>query len=498
VKSAGTNPVTNPPDRALFAATPTDIPVLLGTDGNFGQVSGNLSLVLSQAAKRLAVAINASMRVTDIGISAQSAFRPWVTARGGNDTAVAGRLIIRQPRVATETFSATWTGSGYATAGGKVFLNNIEIASGTQVSSDTIRMPSRLLINYANFPEIVDSPLAISDSESDSAVDINPADGQEITGILPFFGEAAFGAAQQSGVVVVFKENSIYLVDINEKRRGGNPVQRIETEGVGCTASNSIAVTKGGIMFANESGIYVLRRNMSVEFVGKFMNRNWKRVDRSQLDLVQGHHYTLNRQYKASVPLLDGSNETFVYDHTNEQELGVGSWTRYDAHPATGWCNLGQDAFFCTSTGRVMVLRRRGDKWDYQDDHTAINFKLETRNTDLGVAASRKALESVTIFYRTNINNTNQIGLAVDTEQEYDTTTPAILRKPVPTTGSSDPIGRDVDSVKHSMSRKKGVQFSLQVSNSNRLEAPEIAGIDFRAGIIGTGQGIKQAADTGK
>ena len=483
---------TYAPDRIAYATIKSNIPVLLGTDGNFSQVNGNSSVVLFSAARRMSVAINATMRVTDVDIAGQSEFRPWVIARGGSDTGTAGRLIIRQPRSATETFGITWTGAGYS-----VFINNNQRASGILVSSSTIRMPSRLLINYPNFPEITDSPFAELDSQSDSAVDINPADGQEISGILPFFGEAAFGAAQQSGVVVVFKETSIYLVDVNEKRRGGNPVQRIETEGIGCTASNSIAVTKGGIMFANESGIYVLRRDMSVSFVGKFMDRNWKRVDRSQLDLVQGHHSTLNRQYKASVTLLDGSNETFVYDHTNEMELGgTGAWTRYDGHPATGWCNLGQDSFFCTSTGRVMVLRRRGDKWDFQDDHTATNMVLQTRCSDLGVSASRKVLRGITIFYRTGIASTNQVGLSIDTEQEYDTTTPAIISKPSVSTGTSDTIGRDVDTVQHSMSRRKGIQFSFQVSNANRLEGPEIAGIDIEAGSLSAGAGLKQAADT--
>ena len=136
--------------------------------------------------------------------------------------------------------------------------------------------PSRILISYPNYPEIFDNPAAAQDNQSVSAVDINTADGQEITAIVPFFGSSAFGAAMQSGVVVVFKSNSIYLVDLSEKAKGNNAVQKIESAGLGCTAPGSVCPTKDGIIFANESGMYRLKRDLTVEYVGRRMERIWQ------------------------------------------------------------------------------------------------------------------------------------------------------------------------------------------------------------------------------
>lgn len=488
------------PTRFVRATNANDIPVLVGDpstnpDGNSSAANANTTLQLFQAGKRLALAINASMRMTDITISGYESFTPWLIAIGGNDTGESGRVLIRQPRVDDSSFGIKLAALG---TNFRVFINSIEYGTGTTIGSEVALFPSRLLIGYENFPEIFDNPTAILDTDSDSAVDINPSDGQEITVAVPFFGEAAFGAAQQSAVVVVFKENSIYLVDVNEKRAGRNPVQRIETEGVGCTAPNSVSVTKNGIMFANESGMYALRRNLQVEYIGKLMERNWDRVDRTQLDLVQGHHYTVGRKYKLSVPLLGDSttSEVYVYDHTNELENGVGAWTRYDSHPSTGWCNLNQDAFYSTSTGRLMVIRRMGDEIDYQDDHAAIDYLLQLRSNDFGQSGYRKVIDQITINYRTAVPSEAQVGTSVDTEQEYTPVTGARIVTPgTRVNGMSDSVGRDVLTVAHTTSRRKGVSMSVQIESNQRLETIEISTVEFRVASIGNG-GVLQAVET--
>lgn len=488
------------PTRFVRATNANDIPVLVGDpttnpDGNSSAVNANTTLQLFQAGRRLALAINASMRMADTTLTAQANFVPWIVALGGNDTGESGRVLIRQPRVDSDSFGLELDTLG---TNFRVFVNNIERTATTVISSEVELFPSRILIGYENFPEIFDNPTAVLDTDSDSAVDINPSDGQEVTVAVPFFGEAAFGAAQQSAVVVVFKENSIYLVDVNEKRAGRNPVQRIETEGIGCTAPNSVSVTKNGIMFANESGMYALRRNLEIEYIGKLMERNWDRVDRTQLDLVQGHHYTVGRKYKLSVPLVGASSttEVYVYDHTNEVENGIGAWTRYDSHPSTGWCNLNQDAFFSSSTGRMFVIRRMGDEVDYQDDHSAIDCRLQLRANDFGQSGYRKMVDQITINYRTAVPSSAAVGTAVDTEQEYTPVTGARIVTPgTSVTGLSDAVGRDVITVAHTTSRRKGVSMGVQIESSQRLETIEISTVEFRVASIGNG-GVLQAIET--
>lgn len=495
------------PDRIVGATDRRDVPVLIGLDGNLGMVNGNVpagqpALIIFQTMRRLAMGINATMRKVDTGIGIMSGFTPWLVARGGNDLTQAGRLIVRQPRADSTTPEVrTPAFTGYS-----LFVNEVRRDASTEISATTRLYPSRLLASYENYPELFDAPTSVLDSESDSCIDVNPADGQEITGIIPFFGEAAFTAAQQAAILVVFKENSIYLVDLNEKRAGRNPVQRIETEGLGCTAPYSIASTKAGIIFGNESGLYCLRRNQAIQYIGRYMERNWiGRVDRSHLELVQGHHFGVGRQYKVSVPLLGTSDpitgyiensEVYVYDHTAESEGKLGAWGRYDNHPATGWANLNQDAYFGATSGRVFSIRRAGDMSDYRDDHGAVDLQMTTRATDFGNGGIRKVVDRIIVHYRTGATNVGtSIGTSVDLTQEFRETTPYSITVPMPSSGIDDLPPQEVSTIRHNTDRRRGTYFQVRISNGTIDEALDIAGLEYRLGGL-TDRGITQAAQT--
>lgn len=491
---------TSVPDKALFATDPTDIPVPLGTDGNMGMVNGD-SFDLFDTMRRMSLSINSSMRMTDVSIPGYGSFQPWLVARGGNDVGKAGRLIVRQPKAESLTpeveLPSSFSGGGQSF---EVFVNEIRRLPGNGVSCSTRVYPSRIIASYENYPEIFDNPTSVIDTESDSAIDVNSADGQEITGILPFFGEAAFGAAQQSTVLVVFKTNSIYLVDINEKRAGRNPVQRIETEGLGCTAPYSIASTKRGIIFANDSGIYCLRRSQAIDYVGRFMERNYlDRVNLDQLALAQGHHYGNGRCYKLSLPLSTDTinSEVYVYNHTGEEEGRLGAWSRYDNHPATGWSNLGVDAYFGSTTGRVFSLRRVGDETDYRDDSSAIALRVETRANDFGNSGIRKVLDAVLVNYRTLSGGVAEadVSFSADLSQEFRISTEATVRKPQSVTGIDDFPARDIVQIEHDTDRRRGCYFAVRVENSQIDEDLEVAGLDYRVGGL-TEKGTVQARQT--
>lgn len=488
------------PDRYSIATDPTDVPVLLGTDGNMGMVNGD-SFDVFDAMRRMSMAINASMRMVDTSLSAMADFVPWLMSRGGNDLTPGGRLLVRQPRSDDLTIEVVPTFSGY-----DLFVNSVKRVSGSSISASTRLFPSRILVSYENYPEIFDNPTSILDSESDSAIDINSADGQEITGVIPFFGEAAFGAAQQSSILVVFKTNSIYLVDINEKAEGRNSVQRIETEGLGCTAPYSIAVTKNGIMFANESGIYCLRRNQTVQYIGRYMERNWtERVDLNSLLVAQGHHYGVGRAYKLSVPITDTvdestgyieNSEVFLYNHTSEAEGKTGAWGRYDHHPATGWANLASDAFYGTTGGRVFSIRNTGLTSDFRDDSEGIEFRIDLRPNDFGNSGIRKIIDRIIVHYRTGARNIGTALLyALDLEEEYQSTSDVIVPIGTIGTGIDDSVSQSVVSIAHNVSRRRSVYFSTRITNSTIDENLEIAGVDYRVGGL-QDKGILQAAET--
>lgn len=491
---------TSYPNRYVIAGTTTNIPVLLGTDGNLGMF-GSTAFELFEVGRRLSMAINASMRMTDTTLTSYSTFVPWLMARGGNDTGISGRVVIRHPRAET-TFPEIQLPSSFSGAGGsfQIFVNDIRRVPSAQVSGTSKVFPSRILASYENYPEIMDNPISTLASESDSALDINSADGQEITGVIPFFGEAAFGAAQQSGVLVVFKTNSIYLVDLTQKASGNNAIQRIESEGLGCTAPYSIAPTKNGIMFANESGIYMLRTDQTIQFIGKYMDRNWtERVNKDQYGIIQGHHYGLQRMYKLSVPIGTdtSSSEVFVYNHTEEIPSGTpGAWSRYDNHPSTGWCNLDSDAFMASTRGQVFSLRRTGSVTDYRDSSSPVQFTLDTRAVDGGDAGIRKILDAFVIYYRVlQTTSGTSVSYSVGTDTEYTTTTALVIRKDGTLTGIDDIVPKDVVGILHNVGRRKGTHFQLRIQNGTLDENLEITGIALRlAGL--SEKGILQASQT--
>jgi hypothetical protein len=487
------------PDRAVFATNLEDVPVLVGLDGNMAMANGNGPVPYLNILRRLGMAINTTMRLVDTNLAAYVEFKPWIVARSGSDTG--GQLVVKQPRAESVIPSVKITGgtSEYST-----YVNGSKINSLAIVASIT-RYPSRILASYNNYPEIFDNPWTVDTDGSASAIDINSADGQEITGIIPFFGESAFGAALQSGVLVVFKQNSIYLVDLGAKAAGQNAVQRLETQGLGCTAPYSIAPTKDGIAFANDSGIYVLRRNQRIEYLGRFMERNWQeKVDKNFLDIVQGHHYSVGRQYKLSVPMVEDStssyaenSQVYVYNHTGEADGETGGWARYTNHPATGWANLFKDAFYANVNGSVLRLRNLGEQTDYRDGSSAIESILEARATSFGNTGIRKVVSNCIVHYRTAENSSGtKVYFAPDLYSEYDESTNfSIKTKSAIQDNLSSSQAQAIVSVMHSLVRRRCIYMSVKIINAAKDENVEVAGMSFMVGGLSPG-GIKQAADT--
>jgi hypothetical protein len=482
------------PDRALFATASGDVPVLVDLDGNMGMFNGNGPIPSLNITRRLGMAINATMRtISD----------PWLVARSESDTG--GQLIVKQPK-AESTIPGLLAFQPTANTGYETYVNGslVGVQSTVVNAAAVTKYPSRIAVSYDNYPEIFDNLWTIDPDKSDSIVDINSSDGQEITGIIPFFGESAFGAALQSGVLVVFKQNSIYLVDLGAKAAGQNAVQRLETQGLGCTAPYSIAPTKDGIAFANDSGIYVLRRNQRIEYLGRFMERNWQeKVDRSFLDIVQGHHYGVGRQYKLSVPMVEDStssyaenSQVYVYNHTGEADGETGGWARYTNHPATGWANLFKDAFYANVNGSVLRLRNLGEQTDYRDGPSAVESILETRATSFGNTGLRKIVSNCIIHYRSAENSAGtKVYFSPDLFEEYDESTNFKVKTNPVGDGLSTAQAQAVVSVMHSLVRRRCIYMSVKIINNTKDENVEVAGMSFVVGGLSS-SGIKQAAET--
>lgn len=491
---------TNFPNRAAFTSTREAVPVFIGTDGNYSMVNGNRTSTEPYeflAMRRMADAINTSMRKTDTTLTGFENFEPWMTASAGNEFNT-GQLIVKQPRIFSTTLEVLLP---VLSSDFDVFVNNLRRTGTTQVSALTRLFPSRIIASYQNYPEIFDNPTAVLETESDSVIDINSADGQEITAIIPFFGDAAFGAAQKSGIVVVFKTNSIYLVDLAAKDAGQNAVQRLETRGKGCTAPFSVSVTRGGIMFANDTGIYRLSRDLRVEYIGRKYERKFKEtVNRSQLAIATGHHDTESNSYKLSYPVGTAieNSHIAVYNHTREYEgtTGDGSWTTYTNHPVTGWSNLDADSYFASTEGRVFIVRKLGEASDYRDDDQAVAMTVLTRAMDMLESGRRKVFSKIITHYRTvSQSSGTELKAALDLNTVFQDTDAFVIAENTDSTGTGDTGTKKVITIASVMDEKVGVYLQLRYTNSTLDEAVEITGIDIRVAAKSS-EGITEAAET--
>jgi hypothetical protein len=483
----------------LAPAGTKHVPVYLGTEEDVWEMSSGNKDDIITILRRLAAAVNCCMRQVDTSLSGYSTFKPWIMADAGGDFP-AGQINFVRPREQSEFFAVTLP-AFTAESGIKVeYLRQYVTGTVTAVQR---RFPSRIIASYQGFPEMFNRAADLSiNPQTDELVpiDVNAADGQEITGIISFFGESAYSGSQREEQLVVFKTNSIYIVDI-----GSRKVQKLQSNGLGCTAPYSIASTKDGIMFANESGIYKLTRSQTIEPVGQFVDRIWQEeVERNQLSLTHGHHSGVERQYKLSVPVQDATenSDVLVYEHTRESRGQIGAWTRYTNHPATGWCNLFDQEFFATSQGRVCVLKDSRTKLDFSDRGEPIEAEITFRSSDFGIPNTRKRLLHLSLHFRNpqeegvNVSQeSTEVSIAADLTEDFQDCNKYVGAGLFTKTNLSDAGLLKGETIRFSVPTTKAVRFQPKVSNSGLYETLQISGITYRVAGMTT-KGTKEAEDS--
>lgn len=453
------------------------VPVWVGADGNLNQRGFADNSFETQLATKLGLAINAVM-CSDAPSNpywSSSNPAPWLMAQCGLSFG-RGELqvdLVGQPsgtvNIQHDITSANLT----------VFVNNTSLAASTSRESEIRLFNSRIAASYPKFPEIFDNPYR--DTLSDSVIDVNPADGQEITALIPFFGQSAFGDAQLSQVVVAFKTNSIYLVDL----ASGN-TQKIQSRGQGCTSPRSVANTKDGIIFANKNGIWRIGWDMRVDWVGQMIKDLWdKDLDlEDQLEFA-GHNYTQGKQYKLSVVSqgADYNTDVVVYNYGHEEAGRPGAWCQYTNHAATGWANQASEAFFGDQAGRVMKVRNYGTQADYRDNESPVAEQiLETGGIDYGMPDSRKTTSSVTLQYQ---NDSTLTDVSVQTRHKLGDTY---------TSSTQVDLANDNQTIKYSLAQRRGTHLQVKVSKSGtKDESMGISRITARVADLGDA-GVTEAA----
>ena len=470
-------------DRYVTATAQEDIPVWIGTDGNYNQTGFN-TISEFMAMIRLCNAINCSMRMTDVALSGQTTFTPWLVANAGSEYRF-GEIVIRQEKTEATTLAtvlpAAITGSSY-------FVNGVAQAAAAEVDALTRQYPSRLLISHRNFPEMFDNPFG-TEATSDSIADINPADGQEITAVIPFFGDAAFGSGLVESTLAVFKTNSIYLYDINTKQK-----VKLESYGQGCDAPYSVTSTKDGINFASISGIYKIRKDQKIVPIGKYIKRLYDAVNKDQIAKFTGHNFKDGEQYKLSVATpstQETNNELLVYEYQLEDVNGLeyAPWVQATNYPATGWANLDNNEFFCTINGKVYKTRNVGDSSDYRDDGAAVaEEEILLKAESFGALGDRKSVTG--LIHHFHLPITSLSGTTIAVAENLDSAFTDL---------ASFTITRDsntkVKTVRSSVPKHKLTHIQVRYRNSTINVDQVLAGTDYNVALL-TNKGIPEKSES--
>ena len=485
-------------NRYVHATAQTDVPVWMGLDRGYGTIAGLRQNVLDPmtfAFLRLANAVNSAQASCSV-----LGFTPWVVANAGGEYRD-NQIVLETPYVTEERLEAvlpTFTDIF-------LFANGTRVDAGATAQASVQLFPSRLLVSYPNYPELFDAPTVFLDTDSDSAIDVNPSDGQEITGVIPFFAESAFGAAQKDAILLVFKTASVYLVNIAAKRAGQPCVQRLDTRGIGCTAPYSIAPTQNGIMFANQSGIYRITTGLQCQYIGRRVERIWREdVDLSQLDLqLHGHYYPLGNQYKLSVPYRqdgqDYSQRVLAYNTVREYTADGyrdGSWTSYSNMPAIGWANMLEQSLFATPFGEVFTLRMTGDSTDYRDDGAPIQATATLRAMDFGSSSIRKMISNFNLQFRPEDTDTNVVvESAIDLIDNWEVLDAAIISRQRTVSNISRRNIQQLSIIQYMSNRRKGTYYQLRVSNGELDQGLQLSGASVMVAGLGP-EGTIQAKET--
>lgn len=457
--------------------------------------------------RRLADAINCVMRSVDASLSGQESFRPWLIARAGNDVGY-GVLQLESPTATTETFRASTYASSLGNwellVDGQVY----DYTNATGPSASELLFPSRVVISYQNYPELFDRPFAYNALlESDSAVDLNPNDGDEIVAIRPFFGESfspgSSGSAREQ-LLLVEKNRSKYALNVETRE-----FQLIETNETGCDFPRTLAATKSGLASVAPSGIHAVDRSLSLRYIGEALERWWeRRANRSAVeDVPCAIHDSQSKKYLLAMPVLDDQDgdttrntEVWSYDYVRDPGTGpeYGSWSRWTGTPTSAWAYHAGELFRADYSGTVYRRRSAGDASDFRDDASAIPATVRLRPTAFGAPGLNKRVVGVQIEYRSESTaRGTTVAAANGLDLVYLDADDVVIQYSDADDGIGDRVPQATWSVRYTLPEPRGEYFSLQIENSTIDEALEVCGVTWLVEATGpAGAGVAAARTT--
>ena len=242
-------------------------------------------------------------------------------------------------------------------------------------------------------------------------IEIEPDSGENVTGLATY---------QQSSTstqtIIVFKEKSVWELKLVNATLGMftflDPQYRLLTASQGCSSHRSIKAVENDIMFANRSGIYILRYEPQLlnvinanELSAKIRPFFEAQTDSDHLNSSADY---INKKYVLSYPT---AKKTIIFDRERLSfsgpmitPFGINKWASYlDADGIERWIAIDSGDEFTT-------LFRPGLS---TDKGTAIKTVLKTRKEDFGDWTVFKTINEIYSLFR-NVQGTVNVNIFLE------------------------------------------------------------------------------------
>ena len=442
--------------------------------------------------------LTSAINVVLNSIAAASQLSP-IYATGSRDRST-GNWKIEGSRLVSLTFPA-------APASTLNLYINGSVASWSSTQTATSKTyPARCILSVPRFPEVFADIEVDTSNNTPQVQDVNPEDGNAIVSAIPFFADAAFGAALKTNVLTILKPKGIYILDSQAKWVNSNDFfKKIDSRGLGCEAPGSVIASADGIFFASRDGIYLLDKTFKPVHIGNKLKKFWKdgTVDLDKISQIAGSNYTRDRQVRFSYPTSDSSSYSdgvfSMKFGESEMPENFGAWTRYTGFNAVCWASSSTSTFFATDEGFVGKISDTGDVNDYSDAGSSIDCEITFRAMDMGMPANRKVCKFVTIYTISSVDG-NEVGMSManDLANEFTDLNDFNLpgSAPQPEDLLSDILRSKVDRTTYSPPLSHGTLFQAKLTATGNRCDFELTKIGYKVAPLRT-RGEPQSSQKG-
>lgn len=300
------------------------------------------------------------------------------------------------------------------------------------------------------------------------------------------------GLASMDGILVVFKRDSVFLIDGDgPPENGGNGIEfstprKIHTE-YGCIDARTIVNVPMGIMYRSQRGIELLKRNGQVDFIGQAVSRTT-----DSYTVPYGAAFDRNTgRVMFPCSTSGGTWVTLVYSVTE------GGWTKYTHFGGSGYIydicfarsvddnGTKGDRIYMAAQSRL-TAEDSSNSIDYISSDVFIPFTIETgwvraaskqdriRVTDLFFTGQRQSNHNLKCQFYSDYNRSTATTIKTFTAAETDLT-PEML--------NFQPSKESVQAMKFKVTSETP---TVQTSIGNGKQV-SVVGLTVRVGLKGGG-----------